>query len=165
MSLLYHHMHVPADAGPLVTGIIVGPNWVVRRLEEIPNEMVRVAGLARHGPAWRWKLAENMNDSRRARRTTDYGTEIWHAVRFQAESVDVVPNRLLDGRDVAVAEAFAIYCNRARRLQTESRILTGVGIEQVAYVSGIEPSVVEDYCSLFFDVLDKLRSRLWIASM
>lgn len=155
-------MQVPDDAGSLATGIIVGPNWTVPRLESIPHAVVRQVGLAKHGPAWQWKRAVNMNDSRRARRTTDYGSEVWQAIHFQAESDDVVPERFLAGREVAVAEAYAIYSDRGRRLQTESRILTGVGIEQIAYVAGIEPRIIQDYCLLFFDVLDKLEAKSWI---
>lgn len=164
MPTLDDHLQPTPGADSDTPGIIFKPSLEERRLEHIPKAAVRLAGLARHGPAWRWKLAEIMNGRRRARRTTDYGTEVWHAVRFQAQSADVVPSRYLEGYDVAVAEAYAIYCDPAQRLQTEARILTGVGIEQVAHESGNEPRVIRDYCSLFFDVLDKLPARSWIAA-
>jgi hypothetical protein len=164
MSLLADHLRDAADVGSNITGIIVSPNWSEPRLDEIPHDTVRMVGLSTHGPAWRWKLAQKLNDIRTALQTTDYGPEIWQAVRFLVHSPDVLPNRLLEGTDVAVAEAYAIYCDRRLRLQTESRILTGVGIEQVASVSGFEPRVIRDYCSLFFDVVDKLSARSWIAT-
>src|SRR6056297_1796183 len=131
---------------------------------EIGNEVVRLVGLRLDGPAWRWQTATRLAERRRARRGTDYGPVVWHAVHHLCGVRSELRAELLGDRKIQVRQAVEIHRNDSRRWAVEARLLAGESVDAVAAAAVVPSSLVHDYCDLFFDVLDRLQAKRWIVA-
>ncbi|TWU27919.1 hypothetical protein [Novipirellula artificiosorum] len=134
------------------------------RSERISQATVRLTGLTSHGPSWRWARAQNLVSKGTARRATDYGPILWQIVNHIGHVRDGLHDQLFGDRIIDVAAVEAIHYDPYRRLAIEARLLARMDPVEVAASVGLHPMIIDDYCDVFFDVMDRLDARSWIVT-
>ncbi|QEF97907.1 hypothetical protein Mal15_19530 [Stieleria maiorica] len=123
-----------------------------------PKEHTRPIYMATNGlrdPDWRWRLAVSSAPVTRTTRRPD--AICWHLVDYLASGDEWITS--LDGtRRFSIRPLLAIQNDRLKRLTLESRVLAFRDITVAAEASRVPVQVAHDYCSIFFDVGDRLHA-------
>ncbi|TWT51392.1 hypothetical protein Pla22_41700 [Rubripirellula amarantea] len=115
------------------------------------------------GPAWRWLIAKSAAARGDVQTYVRYGPEFWQVfdhlrgAPFVSRTQDRVDHLL----DVQATER--IFCDPMMRLQVEARLLARLPPDAVAAACGVATQIVLDYCDVFFDILDNLEAKTWLA--
>ena len=115
-------------------------------------------------PDHRWKSARCMLDSEHQERwDRRYDDLEWLIVdHHQTLKPPKRRDKLIGNLDVDLSGLIAIRENRPMRLRLESRILGYRDGQLAAQMCGYSTKVVEDYCAVFFDVIEHLDMKRWI---
>lgn len=127
-------------------------------------DQFRLYGQSTLGPAWRWQKARRCAAFPREPRRLVGDAAYWTVVDHVRSLPPQLRATLCGDCQLDVAAAEAVYRDPAMRLQVEARILSGVTPEITAARSGVTGKTVRDYCEIFFDVLDQLGAKDWLAA-
>ncbi|WP_145218993.1 hypothetical protein [Planctomycetes bacterium TBK1r] len=106
-------------------------------------------------PDWRWQLAVDSAPFTAATRRPD--AICWHLIDYLLHGDEWITS--LDcTRRFSIRPLLVIYHDRLQRLTLESRILGLRDITLAAEASRVPVQVAHDYCSIFFDVGDRLHA-------
>ncbi len=131
--------------------------------ETTSAETLRHYGRLVSGPNWRWRKAQRAVSRGHVSAHTEYGSEFWQIVDHLGGLPDGTHGTRRGDRLLDVAAAESIFHDPVLRLRVEARILARLPLDVVAARSDVAPHNVRDYCDIFFDVLDCLDSKSWLA--
>ena len=114
------------------------------------------------GPDWRWREAQRIVERRKISTKADHGHVIWQLIRHLSGGRFSCPDEKLGLTKVEIEQVVAIHQSPDRRMELEARILARMNPIEVGQAMKLEPSVVRDYCDVYFDVLDQLQASHWI---
>lgn len=116
------------------------------------------------GPNWRWKKARWIASRGRISSRVECDPIFWQLVNHFSELPRETQVALCGDRRLRVASAETIFRDPVMRLRVEARLLAMQPPSEVAARLGLEAQDIQDYCDIFFDVLDSLNASSWLAA-
>ncbi|MCM2371902.1 hypothetical protein [Aporhodopirellula aestuarii] len=115
------------------------------------------------GPVWRWQRARSVVTHGVVAANVDYGSEFWQVVDYRRGAPFDARTHYRGDHLLDIAAAETIFHDPATRLNVEARLLARLPPDVVAVRSGLATQTVRDYCDVYFDVLDSLDAKAWLA--
>lgn len=118
------------------------------------------------GPDWRWARALELVSSKRNASLGRDGPDIIRAISFIRRSLKDVTGKemkrlLKEDPDLVLAVRIANEGGR-RQLELHCRVLAGESSGVIAVEMGLNKSIVETYCLMFFDVAEQLDATSYV---